>query len=240
MSSYKRALFVGCSHAKYVDPFAKAGVLAMIKAYKPHAVVHLGDFCDTAAFRSGAHGSSDESEPVDADIDTGLAFLQEIGATHVFLGNHEDRLYRMRESPNAVVAYAANQAINAIEDQCRKLKARLIPYDGAFQGMMFGNYLAMHGYMFGEQATRDHAEAHGNIIHAHTHRAAMATGRRADSPTGLCVGTLTKRGEMGYAKARRATLAWRSGFVFGEYNDRIGHFWLHAQPINCDEWRLPV
>jgi len=95
--------------------------------------------------------------------------------------------------------------------------------------------------MYGENAIRDHAEAHGNVIHAHTHRPGIATGRRDDHPTGICVGTLTARRSMEYAKSRRATLSWGQAFAWGEYTDNYANFNLCMGPNeqNGARWILP-
>lgn len=241
VKNWKRVLIVGCSHGKHIDPSARKAVLEFREKFKPQAVVHLGDFCDTAAFRSGARETADSAEEVEPDIDDGLTFLAEIGATHVLCGNHEDRLWRLAHSPNAVVAYAAGKVIGAINDHCRKLKAQLFPYDGVFQKIRLGNFTLTHGVMYGENATRDHAESFGNIVHAHTHRPGIATGRRDDHPIGICVGTLTGRRNMEYAKARRATLSWGQAFGWGEYCDNFAslNLCLGPQEQNGGRWLLP-
>lgn len=237
---WKRILGVGCSHGKYIDPAAREAVLKFRDQYKPHRVVHLGDFCDTAAFRSGAAGTSDSAEEVQPDADEGLSFIAEIGATDVLCGNHEDRLWRLANSPNAIIAYAARKVIEAIEDRCRKQRATLIPYGGVFQKLQIGNFTLTHGTMYGENAIRDHAEAYGNVLHAHTHRPGIATGRRIDHPIGICVGTLTARKNMEYAKARRATLSWGQGFIWGEYTDNFAQFNLTLGPSEQGgKWILP-
>jgi predicted phosphodiesterase len=238
----KRILAVVCSHGKHIDPQARNAVLKFRDKFKPQTIVHLGDFCDTAAFRSGARETADSAEDVGPDIDGGLTFLAEIGATHVLCGNHEDRLWRMAYSPNAVIAYAAGKCIAAIEAHCKKLKAALIPYSGIHQQIKFGNFTFTHGTMYGENAIRDHAEVYGNVVHGHTHRPGIATGRRIDSPIGFGLGTLTKRSEMEYAKARRATLSWGQAFLWGEYNDRSAHLQLCLGPQEQNPqqpWRLP-
>lgn len=243
VKSRKRIVAVGCSHGRYIDPVARKAVLKFIGEFKPHTVVHLGDFCDTAAFRSGARGSADEAEEVEPDIDGGLTFLAELGATHVLLGNHEDRLWREARSPSAVIAYAAGKCISAIQGHAKKYRYQLSEYDGVHQRpFVFGNFKFLHGVMYGEQATRDHAETYGNVVHAHTHRPALATGRRDDSPVGICVGTLTRRREMGYAKTRRATLAWGQGLVYGSYTDQSATLNLCLGPTEQSrdsQWALP-
>lgn len=239
--TYKRALIVGCSHGAHICPNARDAIIKFRKEYKPHKVIHLGDFCDTAAFRGGAIGTSDSAEPVAPDVDDGLTFLAEIGATDVLMGNHEDRLWRLACSPNAVVAYAAGKVMDEITKHCGRYKASMHPWDGVFQRLQLGNYKLMHGVMYGENAIRDHAETYGNVIHAHTHRPGIATGRRDDHPIGICVGTLTNRRAMDYAKARRATLSWGMGFVWGEYNDQFFHpnLCLGPQESGAKDWRLP-
>lgn len=236
---WRRALFVGCSHGIHVDPAAVDAVLKMRDNWKPQLMVHLGDFMDTTAFRSGARGTSDESEPIAPDVDAGLAFLEQLKCTHVLCGNHEARVYRMMGSTNAIVASCAEAVVRGIEQKTRKLKAKLATYDGIWQDVRLGPVRAMHGVFYSENSTRDHAEAFGLCVHAHSHRAAVAKGRRADNPTAYCVGTLTTMGAMDYANTRRATLSWSQGFVWGEISDTQAVLWLHEQTKNTP-WRLPV
>lgn len=73
---WKRLLAVGCSHGIHADSRAIEAVIKFREDYKPETCVHLGDFCDTAAFRAGARGTNDESEPIQPDVDGGLDFLK--------------------------------------------------------------------------------------------------------------------------------------------------------------------
>lgn len=238
----KRILIVGCSHGKHIDPTARKAVLDFKARFRPQVVVHLGDFCDTSAFRSGAIGTADDAEAIEPDIDGGLTFLAEIGATHVCLGNHEARLWRECHSPRAVVAYAAGKCVGAIHDHAAKYRYALSEYDGVFQRpFIFGGTKFLHGTMYGENAARDHAEAYGNVVHAHTHRPALATGRRDDFPIGICVGTLTRRREMTYAHGRRSSLGWGQAFAWGEFTDQYCalNLCLGPQEQQGGAWRLP-
>ena len=238
---YERFIAIGCSHGKYIDKTAKAAVLAMCEKWKPSLVVHLGDWCDTTAFRSGAAGTSDESEPVAPDIDGGIEFLKELRPTHVLDGNHEDRIPRLLNHRNALVSYAAQQANNFIDEAFVKIGCRRIPYDGVFQRLVIGNVTFTHGTIYNENSARDMAEMYGgNVIFAHTHRAQIGEGRTIKESTGYCVGTLTRRGEMDYAKARRATLGWRQGIVYGEIGPKYSAVWLLTRNESQQEWRLPL
>jgi len=237
---WKRLMAVGCSHGNLADPAAIAAVLRFRDAWKPDTTVHLGDAIDTAALRSGAKGTSDESEPILPDLDDGLEFIEQLRPKIYFAGNHEDRVFKLVNSTNAVVAMCAGEILNRIKMKCDKLKCELVPWHFITGWRMLGNYRFGHGYLFSENATRDHAESVGNCVHAHTHRAGMAKGRRLDNPTGYSVGTLTNIPNMDYAKARRATLAWSAGFVWGEYTDDRAVIWLHEQPRTETTWKLPI
>lgn len=238
---YEKFIAVGCSHGKYADSSAIEAVLSMRDKWKPSIVVHLGDWCDTTAWRSGATGSSDESEPVAPDIDGGLSFLRKLRPTHVLDGNHEDRIPRMLSHRNAVVAYAAQKATEWIDKAFLEIGCRRIPYDGVFQRLNIGNITFTHGTIYNENSARDMAEMYGgNVIFAHTHRAQIGEGRTIKESTGYCVGTLTRRGEMEYAKARRATLGWRQGFVWGEIGPKDSAVWLATRSEFQKDWRLPL
>ena len=232
---------VGCSHGKYADPAAVDAVLTMRDKWKPTIVVHLGDWCDTTAWRAGASGSADESEPVSPDIDGGIAFLRNYRPTHVLDGNHEDRIPKHLNDRRAIVAYAAQQATNYIEDSFKEIGCRRIPYDGVYQRLVIGNVTFTHGTIYNENSARDMAEMYGgNTVFAHTHRAQVGEGRTIQESTGYCVGTLTRRGEMDYAKARRATLGWRQGLVFGEIGAKDSAVWLITRGEFAKDWRLPL
>lgn len=237
---WKKVLALGCSHGLHADPVAIAAVLKFREQFNPDTCIHLGDFVDTTAFRSGAKGTSDESEPVQPDVDGGLDFLEKLRPTLVFAGNHEDRINRLISSPNAIVSHCAQCVLKEIEATCKKLKADYVPYTGVNQGRIIGDYRYCHGVLYGENATRDHAETFGNIVHAHTHRTGMAKGRRSDRPTGFSVGTLTRSGAMEYAKLRRSTLSWAQGFVFGYYTDTGSQLYLHEHPHDAHDWKLPL
>jgi hypothetical protein len=236
----KRIMAVGCSHGIYADETALDAVLRFKEKWKPDVTIHLGDFIDATALRSGAHGTNDEDKPIEPDVDGGLNFLKRLRPNVVLFGNHEDRLQRLMDSHNAVVSYAAQRIYSGIIETLSKLKCKVLPYTGIEQGYMIGGVRYMHGVFYNEMAVRDHAETFGPCVFAHTHRAGVATGRRSDRPKGYCVGTLTRMGAMEYAKCRRSTLGWSQGFLFGVYSNNYSQLWLHEQPDNSRKWILPM
>jgi predicted phosphodiesterase len=246
VSKWTKVLALGCSHGKHICPKAKTAVLEAKRKFKPDITIHLGDAIDTAAFRSGARGiDADSAEPVAPDIDGGLMFLKELRPQVFLCGNHEARLWHLQSSPNAVIAYASNRAIQHIEDGCAKIGTRIIPYDGIFQKYMIGDVLFTHGTFYNEMAARDMAEAYGGkVVFAHTHRAMQAPGRTMKPSHGYCVGTLTRKREMTYASCRRATMGWGMGVVAAEIREGkspASHVWLFTGPSEGEDhgWRLP-
>ena len=236
LTSWKRFMALGCSHGMYADPRAVDGILRFRDRFKPHEVIHLGDFTDLSAFMS----SGKDGDAVEPDVAGGLNFLHDLRPTVVLAGNHEARLWREVHSSDEVYAGYAMRLIKDIEEHCQKRKAKYFPYTGIWQNYKLANFTFTHGTIYNETAARDMAEMYGNVIFAHTHKVSRATGRRIDSPTGISVGTLTRRACLDYANTRRSTLGWGQGFVFGYYDENRLIPWVHEQPHDCETWILPV
>jgi len=237
MPGWKKFMAVGCSHSNYADPEAIKGVLEFRERWKPDEVIHLGDFLDLSAFMGSAKGEGDE---VEGDISSGLRFLYDLRPTVVLCGNHEARLWREVHSRDERVAIAAGMLIDRIKNHKAVKKSAFLEYDGIWQSYQLANYKFTHGTVYGANAPLDMANMYGNVIFAHTHKVGRMTGTRSDSPTGISVGTLTKRGAMDYANTRRATFAWSQGMAFGYYNDKTLVPWLHEQPHDLKKWVLPI
>lgn len=235
---WKRIMGVSCSHGALICPKAEEAVIRFRQRWKPDVMMHLGDFIDTAAFMGHA-SDKNKSEPIAPDIVRGFQFLQDLGVTHCTMGNHDERPYRYMNAKNELVAYAACQAVEHIETNMKRLGIQWINSWSIRSYFEIGGYKWMHGYMYNVNACRDHAEAHGSCVFGHTHTAAVAKGRRDDFPTAFNIGTLTRVANMDYAKARRQTLAWSGGFVFGEYCGNEAQLWLHENKQN-QEWILPL
>ena len=235
-------LAVGCSHGHLIDHHAAANVLRFKSRYKPKIVVHLGDAFDFAALRSGAVGNehdADNAVDIGADVTDGLEFLEALAPTHYCYGNHEDRLNTFAEHWSA----RSRLTGTTLKERIRKgLPSKTVLLDRwdqtawfTFGGVRFG-----HGAYFGSNFLRQSADAFGNCVVAHAHHPGIATGGRLDHPRALSVGCLRTIQSAGYAKARRATLAWGHGFVWGEVCEDDAALWLHAEPGDNQVWRLPA
>jgi len=237
---WKRFVAIGCSHGHLIDPWARDAILSFCERWKPVTRFHLGDAYDLTAFRAGAGGGPDSGKDLNPDLQDGTAFLEHYRPTTLMCGNHERRLWAYCDHPNALISCLAGKLRQSLFEVCRKMKTDLVEYRGLWEWRMLGDYKLGHGYIYNENACRDHAEAHGNCIFAHTHRAGMMAGRRDDEPLGLCVGTLADIPNVDYANQRRATLGWRQGFVWGEYTDKVLQPFLFIKPKEARTWRLPL
>lgn len=221
---WRKWLAVSCTHGHLADPKATGAMLKFRAAYKPATVLHLGDFVDMAALRAGARRDGDDPDHAESmadDLLAGLSFLHELQPSVIHFGNHEDRLCSLARSGNAVVSYAAGQVLGRIEDAGKKMRAKLVPYDGLRPSActQIGDLICLHGVMYSVSAARDHAEAiGGNVLFGHTHRVAQEAGRCQRPVVGYNIGCGVDL-NVGYAKGRRQTLGWAHGFAYGEYCD---------------------
>lgn len=215
----KKIVVVSCSHGHLIDKDAAEYALKFIDNYKPHTVVHLGDFVDMSVFM----GNKEDGDDISIDLLYGLQFLSNLRPNLVFLGNHEHRIYKILETAkNETVKFAAKKIADDIASICHGFKAELVPYSTIHDGSswrLIGNTAFGHGYLYNENAARDHAEMLGRpVVFGHIHRLIRQPARTIGAPEGISVGCLCNIPSMEYAGRRRATVAWDVGFGYGEYN----------------------
>lgn len=235
---WRKYLAVGCNHGPFICPQARKAVMDFKADYKPNHVIHLGDFLDQTALRSGAFGTKDQSASIQKDLTAGLDFLRELEPKWIFEGNHEDRVYRYSHCLDAVKAFAASRIIQDLHELRDELKAELISYNIDTGWRELGNHLFGHGYLYNEAAIRDHAELVGNCVIAHLHRTGEERGRRRGGATGYCVGLLADIPSLDYAKTHKATMKWQNAFAYGEWTDGATTVNLVKRADN-GQWRLP-
>ena len=247
---WRRGMAWSCSHAIHVDREAMEKMLEFRNLWKPSYVACLGDFTDLSAFMGGGSGDGD----VTPDIETGLMHLKMMmpkdsrARYDVLLGNHEDRLDRLRKG-EGVLGYAAHKAYESIEQCCQKLNARMHPYTGIWQKVMVdqSDIMLTHGTWFNQNAAMTMASHYCNgttvrkVLFGHTHKVAVAAADTDHGGIAYNVGTLTARGALDYAKNRKSTAQWMQGWSFFEYCNELG-----MSSVNLitrapnEQWRLPI
>lgn len=224
---WKKFMCVGCSHGHLINWKVAEAACKIRQEFKPARTFHLGDFTDQSALRSGAKGTADEAVSLFTDTDASVRFLRMFEPTDALIGNHDARAWELRNHHNAIVARAAGAVVEEIYGALRKLKANFVDhYDIRKSWIELGDTKLVHGWMYGENALRDHAEHFGKVIMAHKHILAKQPGRRVDSPDGWCVGLIADIDKLSYAHRRRATSQWQNGLIIGEYSDTEVTPWL--------------
>jgi hypothetical protein len=222
----------GCLHSTHACAEYQRNVRAFRKDFRPDDYTELGDLLETTALRAGARGTKDESEPLEPDVNKALAWLQEMRPKRWMLGNHDDRIYQLRDHPSAIVAELSRRLVADMEAAAEKVKCRIYPYDIERGWAKVGGMYVGHGYMYNVNALRDHVEMlGGNVVMAHLHVAHTFRARNHGGHWGVCVGTGGDPRTMAYARRRRQTLAWNHGIAYGEFCDDEST--MHLLQWNC-------
>lgn len=208
--------------------------------FKPDLRVHLGDFLDTTAWRSGAHNNPDEGSDIASDFTAGASFLRRFRPNLVFLGNHDHRPFKFLEHPAAIVRAAAEGCVRDITNLITvELGAEMVPYHILSGWRLIGGTAFGHGYMYNENAARDHAEMLGRgVVMAHIHTLSVQPGRCLGAPSGISAGLMADIPKLEYASTRRSTARWLNGWVYGEYSDSDIQTFLH--PVRLGRSDIPV
>lgn len=244
VSSYRRVMAISCNHGNRANADALAAVLLFREVFKPHECIHLGDNYDMASLRAGALSNKDDGDAADdylSDLDEGRKFLNDLRPTVFILGNHDERPKRYLKHHNAVVkGYAEAVWTRMLEPIDRHCHTFIDTHDVLPRSWYpLGGWKYGHGILYSENYLRDTAEAWGNCVVGHAHRAGIAQGRTSDPSTAMSPGCLANVKCMEYAHKRRATLAWSFGIVFGEYTTNRSQLYLHQWKQNETEWNLP-
>lgn len=225
IQNWRRFTATSCLHSTHACTVALDNAMAFVEDYEPHDRIDLGDLHDFAALRTGAAGTNDESESLIEDFDAGISWLRRYRPNKRCLGNHDHRMYKAQYDRRAALSHYSRMVVNAIAEVDRENEAEVLPYFPMRKNwfILGGTYFG-HGFMFNENAVRDHAEMVGApVVIGHLHVPQMVAGRTFKSTPSYCVGTLSDPDHHDYAMTRRNTLRWAHGLVYGEYSDKTCH-----------------
>lgn len=228
---FRRVMAIGCSHGDLIHKQSWSDLLEFRKRFKPQVRFHLGDLVDTACFRGGAAGTADECRSPRDDMHAAEQLLAAYEPTHLAWGNHDWRLHELAHHPKAIIATLAGDLWGRLNDHVNRLKCKTVPYDIEEGWLYEGGVAWGHGFMFNQQAVRDHAEMLGfPVVMAHLHQPQQVEGRTVRDTPSFCVGSLADDKQLSYGRRRRQSLTHGPGIVYGEISDTEAHLWLIRAP----------
>lgn len=241
--SYRKFMAVSCSHGQFACPEATEAVLTFADRFEPHVKLDLGDTFDFTAFRTGAKGTADESAPVGLDYSAGIEWLKLYQPTHRCHGNHDHRIYKHLNHPNAIMRHCASLIAHDVATVDEANGTQVKQYKRKGNWFQFGDTRFGHGIMYNATALRDHAEHFGNIVIGHLHAPGQIRGRRSDNPMGTCVGCIMDPDKAEYADLRRNTDTWGHGIAYGFYSETETVTYLIQQQCRHganEPWLFPL
>lgn len=239
---WKRFTVVSCSHGHLADPVALKTVLKFNERWKPHHRIHLGDYIDTASFRTGARGTTDETVSLESDLSAATIFLRDYRPTVLLNGNHDIRLWKNANHHNAIIAECAQSLIReirrALPKDCHFVETYRVGKWSTLSHFRLGDATLLHGWKYNVNAVRDTSRSYGKTIQGHLHRVVRQPADRPDGAVGYCVGYLGDEEKFEYADTQHSKMEWQNGFGWGEYTDTCCHINLCER--TGQEWRLPL
>ncbi len=221
-------------HGDMQDAESVVAILAFIKDFKPEVRVFAGDLFDFRNLRKGA-SDEDKAASLEDDWDAGIDFAQKFFAgaseAHMLLGNHDWRLWNLRDNCVGLVRDYAIDRIKQFEAHAKRWRAKVLPYDSALGVLQLGSLAVIHGYHTGLGAAREHARAYQNCVFGHTHTIESTAISSLKPAEARGIGCLCKR-DMEYANAKTGKLRWGQGWGYGLLFEDGSYVLNQARKIN--------
>lgn len=234
MKKPKRFVAVSDNHGDEIDPICESAFFRWLAGWRPDVVFHAGDNWNFAAMRKGA-SPEDKRVSLASDLEAGVRFFQRLfahGSERFFLrGNHDERLWDLLHSNDAVYSAHAKKGTQDIETLCRKHCVQMRPYDVEDGVLEYGKLRIVHGYACGIGAAAKHARAYGHCLFGHTHTQDVMPVENVGAPAvALGIGCLL-RIKQEYARANMSRLRHQNGWVYGLIFDDGTHQLFQAKRI---------
>lgn len=213
----KRFLVCGDLHGDMQDDSAVAALLKFDKVWKPQVRIFLGDLWDFRPLRGGA--SEDERlESMRADYKTGLAFAKQWRPDYFLRGNHDERLWQLRDRGKGVAADYAGELIESIDREFSAMKCKVLPYHKRDGVLRLGHLKCIHGFHAGVFATRQSALIYGSVLMGHTHTVDEHAIPGMERRVARSIGALCRL-DMDYNSRQPLSLRHAHGFAYGVQHD---------------------
>jgi hypothetical protein len=227
MSKPKRFVCAADNHGDMRDDVTCEALFAFMAEYKPEVRVHLGDNWD---FRNLRRGASDDEKAASMrdDWECGTDFVRRFFSggkeNHFLVGNHDTRLFALRDSASGVLRDYAEEGVKRFDAVFKKCRAAVLPYDSRLGVLQIGHLKALHGYHSGVNACRQHAMIYGNCLTGHNHSIESAAVSSLEPAEARCIGACCQI-DMPYANKNTAKLRHGNGWAYGLLFDD-GHYQL--------------
>ena len=168
MHKWKRFLYAPDPHGNEVHAASWAVLLAFAKDFKPHMRILGGDVFEFAPFRSGAK-EDEKHQSVEEDVAAGLELIDQFAATHWTLGNHDDRLWRVRRESSGPLADYAGRVLEQLDALLKRRRVKTYEYRADSFCPIGPRLKAIHGNAVSIHTAKAVAEVYGCAISGHTH-----------------------------------------------------------------------
>ena len=170
------------------------------------------------ALRGGA-SIEDRSVSLSDDVKEGNKFIRDLKPNIFLIGNHEVRVFKIMDSPDAQKSMLAENLWGDIMANFKGIDCKVLPYDIKKGWVKLGKYKVGHGYCAGIGAVRKTGLMFGNSIIGHIHRPDTVQVDRYDESTAHSIGCLCDFENMDYCRTNGATLKWKRGWGYGIIHD---------------------
>lgn len=235
----KRFLFCSDYHGDMCDRHAARALLEFKRLWKPNITVFGGDLWDFRSIRKGA-SEEDKHASLLADYNMGLDFLHELKPDVFIHGNHDHRLSFIRDRGHGLMRDAAAKLCTEIDQECRALKCRQLPYHRQRGVFRLGKLKMMHGFYCGVTAARQHAQVYGSVLFGHIHAVDVASIPTLDGPRiARAVGCLCDL-QMEWDSTRPSGLRQAHGWAYGFVDDVTGQYKVYQAEQLGGRWLVPT
>lgn len=231
MSSWKKFIYASDVHGDEQDPHANKALFKFMGDYKPEIRIMGGDLWDLRALRSKA-SEEERRVGIRKDYQMGREWLLQFEPNHFLKGNHDERLWKLRDEDKGPISDYAGTLIEEIERDCQKFRCPIYPYDKRHGIVEIGHLKCLHGFATGVYAARQMALVYGSCIFGHGHGIQMASIAGLEDRTARMAGCLCKL-DMEYVETSMGSLMWRHGWVYGVVDEKTGNYEaIQAQEIS--------
>jgi len=237
--AFKRFLYCADSHGDLIHDESRKKLLKFAEDFKPHYRIHGGDLWD---FRSMRKGASEEDRHVSllADFNLGVDFLHDLKPNVFIHGNHDHRLWFIRDRGTGFMRDAAAKLCSEIDAECKKLGIRQLTYHRQSGVLRIGKLKMLHGFFCGVYAARQHASLYGSCLFGHIHTIDVACVPHLDGPRiARSVGCLCSL-NMEWDSTRPSGLRQAHGWAYGVVDSVTGeHKVFQAEQLG-GRWFVPT